>query len=756
MTPCRLCLRTLARGKPAAFLGSKRWPHAQTILHRRYTHVVAAEDDTASRIQRVSSTRATPEDISDVRNFIMGRVELASEAKSGPDGDNGDEIRLRRTLADTFHVPITNTHGDRLRPKKDASAINKTKWDGPSFFWRENTAKLVGYEEWRMDTDSPTLAEQFHYAAETPARAKDVLQMMDEGRPIWSAFEGGEDVKSQHWEEIALYIMQNTPSRALDFLQSCLPLYNSTKIRHFRRLHYYIVAYWWNLRDHPSRMDNMNKLAELLPRFGGDGGMLKKEANAWLWRVLTCCSFDAAKELLVFMDEDSGAHWHTWLQATTLCVKNREYEAGLHTLLQAHNAKADLPHLAFAKTFAAILRAVGQQPDGLRVSMRFYDYLSKCGMPLTTTVCNVLMMNASDAGDLQTSLAIHKSMLEHGPPPNGYTYSALLRGWKLNIDDANLLNDIIRMAIEADMVVTEPYVTTEILHCLAMHHRQKDETTAFNIVADAYAELFDVAPLQRLGLLLDKSQAEQKPTPNRAAIGIMVTAYLTHLRANNLPDTRAQQLYRRWRELMFSQEAPFAELAEQTYVYSAFLYYYARIPKGMLFASQIIKDMQAGPPENFPFAHAKPDVYCWSIYMFGFVRAGQMKLAEQILVYMREKGVEPTIDSRNILLSGYFGRQDLYQSLAQLKEAEEEGQVWNEYTLKALSRYRNQERLRAAYENAGLGKGAQTSSLDGSQAPAESDDMDELSDFGVASPSEPESVLSTSEEPVPPPPGGQS
>jgi pentatricopeptide repeat protein len=713
MTPCRLCLRTLARGTSAAFLGSKRWSPAQTILRRRYTDVVAAEDDIAHRSEQseLVGRRETPEDVSEIRDFILGRPEKEPETQSDPIGDDGGPFHLQRTLGNTFRVPVTSRLGARPLPNASPDTKNEICWV-TSPFWEANTLKLVAYEEWRMSQDFPAPEKQFNYAPQTPARVNDLLRLMDEGKPLWAAFREGQNVSDRDWEDITLYMMQNKPTRTLEFLESCLPLYNHTKRRHFEQLHHYLVAYWWNLPDHPLRTTNLDTLAELLPHFVSPEGLQSPRTNAWVWRLITCCSFDVVKRLLTFMDEYASTHWHTWLQATTFCIKNGEFEAGVHTLLRAHSSGADLPRLAFAQTFAAILRAVGRQADGLRVSMRFYDYLSKCGMPLTATVCNVLMMNAADAGDLQTTLAIHKSMLEHGPRPNGYTYAALLRGWKLNIDDASLLNDIIRTAIEAQLVVDEPYVATEILHCLALHHQQKDATAAFSIVADAYVELFDVAPLQRLGLLLDKTQSEPKPTPNHAALGIMFTAYLTHLRTNNLPEVRAQQLYIRWRELMFSQEAPFATLAANTYIYSAFLYYYARIPKGMLSASQIIKDMQTGPPTDFPFAHVKPDIYCWSIYMFGFVRAGQMKLAEQILVYMRERGVEPTIDSRNILLSGYSGRQDLFNSLKQLREAEQQGEVWNEYTLKAISRYHDQGRLRTAYENMGVGTAAQASSTD--------------------------------------------
>jgi pentatricopeptide repeat protein len=653
------------------------------------------------------------EELEKIRKHILGTTGFNPEAHTDckPEDDAGSETRGSQAFR-TAEIILSEARVDDQGGIQDPSPTCDDAGDVTrtfrSNFWETNVIKLEESFDLRCGDSYMKALEQFEYAVGTSVRVRALIQLMDDEKSIWTIFRrSGENVSPRDWEEIALYLLQNEPARAIDFLELCLPIFKTTLRIRARQATRYLVAYWYHQTDHPSRVAKLDKLAELAPHSTGDDGLAESRSNAMAYRLMHGCSPAAVKQLFAWMTRNSGMHWHTWLQYSTYCIQNGDFELALDAILQARGSRARLEQLSFTMTFSALLRAASTQPDGLRIGMRFYDYISRCGMPLTTTVCNVLMMNAADAGDVQTTLAIHKSMLENGPKPDEYSYAALLRAWKHNIDDASLLKDVIRMAIEASVVTERPYISTEILHCLATHHRKKNPTAAYKIVADAYLELFDLAPLQQLGLLRDRSQSENRQAPNGAALGIMFKAFFHHLLANRLPKIRAQLLYVRWRELMFKGEMPFALLAENTYIYGQFLYFFTRAEGGIMLASQIIKDMQAGPPKGFAYKHAKPCVFCWSIYLFGFVRAGKMKLAEQILVYMREKGVEPTIDVQNHLLSGYAGRQSISSTLDKLKEIEDSGEMWNEWTLKALSKHREQDRLRNAYEKLSIGKRTQ-------------------------------------------------
>jgi len=70
-----------------------------------------------------------------------------------------------------------------------------------------------------------------------------------------------------------------------------------------------------------------------------------------------------------------------------------------------------------------------------------------------------------------------------------------------------------------------------------------------------------------------------------------------------------------------------------------------------------------------------------------------MKLAEQVLTYMRKQGVEPNQVTWNTLTAGYAGVQDVGGTVESLRRAEREGMVWDHWTRRGLRFLRERERL---------------------------------------------------------------
>jgi pentatricopeptide repeat protein len=102
-----------------------------------------------------------------------------------------------------------------------------------------------------------------------------------------------------------------------------------------------------------------------------------------------------------------------------------------------------------------------------------------------------------------------------------------------------------------------------------------------------------------------------------------------------------------------------------------------------------------------------PDVQSWSIFLEGFTRHGQLKLAEQVLTYMRGKGLEPNSVTWNTLLAGYASQQDFDGMLGAMRRLDASGHAWDEWTYNGLRRYRNAEQLKGVME-----RRAQTMQLD--------------------------------------------
>jgi pentatricopeptide repeat protein len=107
--------------------------------------------------------------------------------------------------------------------------------------------------------------------------------------------------------------------------------------------------------------------------------------------------------------------------------------------------------------------------------------------------------------------------------------------------------------------------------------------------------------------------------------------------------------------------------------------------------------MQGGAAASPPNSIA-PDVQSWSIFLEGFSQPGQLKLAEQVLTYMRGKGLEPNAVTWNTLLKGYAGEQDMEGLLDVVDRIDEQGHAWDEWTYGGLRRFRNSEQLKSAMD----------------------------------------------------------
>ena len=398
-------------------------------------------------------------------------------------------------------------------------------------------------------------------------------------------------------------------------------------------------------------------------------------------------------------------HANTLMHLTSYLAKNDHFHQALDVLLDAHRNGASTNTYQFRSNCSTLLRKTMNLPGGLRICLRIVDNLVKIGVRLNTRLCNIIILNAVEAGDVKTAYDIHQSLLDHQMKPDKYTYALLLKACKLDIDDADALNHTITNTIEAINVTTEPVIAVEILHCLAMHHTRNSGEQAWSTICQAYAQMFEFDALNKLGLPIP-SEIQTPPRekklmpPPTQAIGIMLRAYLYFTREGHGSNVAAQNIYQRYRTLVHNRTKPFTFLAQSSHCYNAFLGAFTKNKRTLVNAAEVIKDMQNASAESPPSAVA-PDVQSWSIFLSGFTRHGQLKLAEQVLTYMRGKGLEPNAATWNTLLAGYAGQQDFDSMLDIVGQLDAGGHAWDEWTYNSLRRFRNTEQLKGAMERRG-------------------------------------------------------
>lgn len=396
-------------------------------------------------------------------------------------------------------------------------------------------------------------------------------------------------------------------------------------------------------------------------------------------------------------------HWNTLLHIASRLAQSDCFEQALDALLYAASSGADLQSLQYESTCATILRRAAKEPDGLRVSLRIIQNLSELGVKLNVQHCNIAMLNAVESGDLKSAFSIYHSLVENGLQADAYTHAILLKGCKTEIQDSETLNATIRQAIAETEVLKSPVLAMEILHNLYIHHFERNPETAFGTVAEAYTQLFDASSLIRLRILPADSQNASKSRlsrPSLAAVGIMLSAYLReriHRRSLGAVyiDRQLHHLYKHTRNLAERGVQPWVALSQTDYVANSFLVAFTANSGSLGHAAEVIRDMQTPLPAILdspnPAARVerqvcKPSVQSWSIFLHGFAKHKKMDLAEQVLQYMRSKGMVPNQVTWNNLVSGYVGVRDHEGVVRAFRQMQEEGWSGTELTWKSMGK----------------------------------------------------------------------
>ncbi|KXL51557.1 hypothetical protein M433DRAFT_150504 [Acidomyces richmondensis BFW] len=383
-------------------------------------------------------------------------------------------------------------------------------------------------------------------------------------------------------------------------------------------------------------------------------------------------------------------HFAEWL------AEGGQLEESLTALLDAHKAGASLNSPQFLSACAVLLRRSMKHSKngGLRFCLRAVEMLVGVGLRLERHLCNVIMLNAVEAGDLDTAMAVHRSAIEQNLEPNKYTYAVLLKACQLDIRDGDRLRQTIKDAISSGTVRGNVVLSGLILHCLALHHVENNYHTAYSRVLEAYVQLCDPKPLERLGMPMppdtttSTSPDERRVplTPHLLSILLTVLFFPKYTKVS-----QSLRLYQKWRELVEAGDPDFAPTAASPHVATAFLHQFCRRKHTLIYATRLIRDMQRALPPSAGVEQALPDVYTWSVFLDGFARNGEPKLAEQVLGYMRRKGVEPNVVTWTSLIGGAASNRDIGSMLDAVRKMDASGTAFNDRTYKAVGMLKESE-----------------------------------------------------------------
>ena len=573
--------------------------------------------------------------------------------------------------------------------------------------WERQYARIASFHATYRTKNENEKPHKPDFHLRTSSRAYYVSKKLKRGQTVLTATDlrsGESDVQPEDWEQVALNFLTYRPHRMVEFLLATNKLvcvqnrcYEDTLLQ---------LARYFNYHKDTTRLQDVAsafcRMVEERP---------ERELtfmNDFVAILLNACSMEQNIRLFdIVKDHRIHLHAYTWLRFTTYFADNDQFEKALHCLTRAHESGADLDSYAFRSNCTTVLRRSSTQSDGLRVTLRLVSTLADLGVKFNIHICNVIMLNAVEAGDLKTAFSVYHSLKERGLKPNENTFPILLKGWRLEIDDPRLLDEIIRDAIGHVNIRTNTRVAAEILRCLALHHSKHNSSTTLKTMVEAYAQFFDLEPLKLLGIPVSPTikfrpaDAISMP-PTASALTLMMDVTIQHYISTATPNSIVHtkpivELYTAWRTHVDNAAGTvntlLATLATTDHVSNLFLCAFVQHPKTLIFAARVVRDMQRPLPPTALVRQCKPSVQTWSIFLHGFTRHKQMKLAEQVLSYMRKEGIEPNQVTWNTLISGYARAQDLQGTVDAVRQAERNGLVWDVWTHKGLRKLRDRRRL---------------------------------------------------------------
>ncbi|TKA23451.1 hypothetical protein B0A50_07478 [Salinomyces thailandicus] len=501
------------------------------------------------------------------------------------------------------------------------------------------------------------------------------------------------------WRELALWLLYHERDAVDDFLLSTnSPLYPPINWVEDCLI---LLARQYSLLDDGTQRSRLQKLAatflELVPRETNEQWVFNQ---AFVRHILPVCSESQIDHIyrLIKIDKIKLTPY-TLLHVANAFAKRNKLEQALSSLLEAKDCGANVNTVGFRSICATILRRSNQQ-GGLRVCLRLIENLVSMGVRLNRTLCNIVMLNAVEAGDLDTADAVHRSALEQNFELNAHTCAIRLKACKMDIHNSARLKLAIEEAIANGDIRTNAVIAGELLHCLTLQSFVDREgwEMAFKKVATACVELFDTGPMERLGLDMPEVPPNTSSTPRLTpSRHVFMYLLITYLRRGTTVE-QATQLYNRWRELVEAGDKSLADCATTAHVSNVFLRRFVRSRDSLLQAAKVVKDMQKPLPRSARANQAPPDVYTWSIFLHGFASNGHTRLAEQVLRYMRSKGMEPNEVTWTSLVGGYAREQDSNGLLESMKRMQDSGIALSEWTRRGLGRFKDRGRLRGILE----------------------------------------------------------
>lgn len=561
-------------------------------------------------------------------------------------------------------------------------------------------------------------------------------------REAWEALD--KSAKAPHWKRLSLWLLQNSPHLALEFLLvTCQSV------------------------DKPLFVMVSDCFLFLDKYHAGEFQPWEKGGHTYVSLLLTCLDPSnwpvahlGQKGVRLYL-KNAGPEelYHAWtivderrnhiVSETWLCFMRRFTEFGdIHKSLEALELVRRREQDNFLMDSQGVMRhccklllldSVQDTPNG----RNFYilPKLLKMGVRPDRDMMNIVLSNAFKTGDPQVGFDMFRFMRRQSLEPDSFTYLTLLndavtRGDRERVQ--SLIQDIRARGLEKN-----DWIASKIFHAHftfnAKHHDPNDDPNGvFYSLLDMYNQLYDIAPLKELSIIPPEytpPPGGDNLQPSLIALYLMIATYLRCQKRIS----HAHRVYTKFKALVSQDHPVIAPLASTDHTYNEFLVAFRDDPRGLRPAVRLVEDMlhasnQDRELDDRVTVHGKPSVRTWTILMSAFTFNKQPLAAEKVREMMAKHGVEYNQVTWNTVINTYANAQNIAEVAKSIKAMEAQGYSMDSYTMKCLRYLQDPERLWIAVEELDQATDARhdmVTSLDQRPLEHESDEDEHLLEQGL-------------------------
>ncbi|KAJ5872283.1 uncharacterized protein N7529_004636 [Penicillium soppii] len=546
--------------------------------------------------------------------------------------------------------------------------------------------------------------------------AKALLQLVIDDtygsfRKAWSELQ--RPARAWAWQRLAIWLLQNDPKKALDFLIVTSKPQDKPDFTMVADCFIYLDRFHYDdwLRDW--RHGSHTYASAVASCLDPTGWPIISPPQLGMRLFIRRSDFSALMKGFRIINERGI----TLSAETALCLMNKFTE--LNNVELAFSALEFLPKIKdpnFTMTSEGVVRhccklltldTVEDKAEGR--NFRILPRLLKMGVQPDRDMLNVVLANAYKTGDPQLGEDILRFMQNHNHEPDSYTYLTLLTD-AVARGDRGRVDELVQEVELQDQLKENPYIFSKIFHAhftfTAKHmDPETDPAGVFYSMLDMYNKLHDISPLKELLLIPPQYTSpstglETKTPPSPVALFLMLA---TFFRCRNRV-SQVHRMYDQFRELVQMGHPSIAPLVESDHVYNEFLIAFRKSPRGLRSSIRLVEDML--DPSSLPtetsdgkrLKHTAPTPRTWTILLSAFNYNRQPDAAEKVKEMMAKHNVKYNQVTWNTIINGFANTQNIPETAAAIRQMEQQGFAIDHYTMKSLRYLRDPERLWVSIE----------------------------------------------------------